>query len=598
LQGQRAWPKLLVTLGLGSSLVFACSLSGSNIDSATPALDDCRSDRDCPADVRCLSQVCVDPRPPALPLVFEMIPAAGTQSIAGVAFTELVDYGAAEPPKASFTLGFVSRIESSFAFDPIESERCVPRSPEASPADPADTGPLVRITMAPRKRLLGFADASRVVENAAGASSMAWNVAPGVYDVYVEPLRYDGACARPPLFISSQVVPAGDVTLPILLGDPEVLQVRVRFPGAVDRLTGFSLTLVEGSSGRPISSQGALVSPIESDSGLEYVVSLAVGPGDLETRGTSLLRLAPSPGVVAPTVYVPLAVAQLLETEGAVVDQLTQIPGTVRFSGRVVRQGSLTGKASVVTFRAETLDSLAPGTLASLTRIVETDENGGFEVDLPPGSYQAHVEVDDPELARATARFVVSPSAEPQVGKTIEVTPRREVSGRLWSPRGNVVSGAIVELITEPSEALRGQGYGAWLGRGQSSAAALTSTSGDDGRFSVHSDAGVFNVVARPTVSGLPWLLRRSVLVGDGDVILGDVRAEAPVRIRGTVVSDDLGRATPFVLVRVYAFVKGGLFTHIADDAEFVLPIGEARADENGRFDLYLPADVAVAGGE
>lgn len=595
LQKRSARPCLVGLRLLGWALLAlapACEVSGSNIDATEPVFGECNGDRDCPEDAQCLNQVCVDPRPPVVPLVYEIVPPAGTASIAGVAFTQLADYSSDEPPSSRLSLGFVSHIESDFKLEEVRSASCVPRSVDP-PEDEPTVGPQVRVTMVPRKRILGFADAARVVDSAQGESTLAWNLAPGSYDMYVEPIAYDGPCARPPLLILDQTIPPGDVKLPISFGEPTVLDVRVRFPGTIDKLTGFSLTLVEASSGRPISSRSVLSTPVESDGALEYFVPLALGPSSPEVQGSSLLRLSPPSETIAPTVYVPLAVAELLEADGAVINQLTHISETVRFSGRVVRRGTLTGASAVLSFRAESLDSLAPGTLATLTRQIETNEQGEFEVDLPPGTYETQVEVEDLELARATVRFVVASSAGVQVGKTIEVAPRRAVSGRIWSPRGQAVPGAVVELVPEPAPVMNGQQYASWFERGQSQATALTSTSGSDGRFSLLSDAGVFSVIARPMVAGLPWLLRRSVLVGDGEVILGDLRAPAPVRVRGTVTSDDLGRVVPFALVRAYAFVKGGLFVSSVDEAEFVLPIGEGRAEENGRFDIFLPADVA-----
>jgi hypothetical protein len=570
------------------ALLGACSLSGGKADVATENPDACSNDRDCPAPSKCSRRACFAPGTPSIPLLMEVVPPAGAEGVAGISFTELFNYVSEPDLNSNITLGFVSRVHSIFEFEAVPPEQCV------APTVPSDQEAQIsaRVTLVPRKRLLGLPDAARVVEVPLGATEVSWNVAPGDYDVYVEPLSYGGSCFRPPAFFSSVTVPPGDVELPLELGSPDILDVVVRFPEAGGRLSGFTLDLVEASLGRLVSNRALLGEPIPSDGGEEYRVHLAVAPSDARTAGETLLRLGPPPETLAPTVYVPVAVAQLLEPTGAVLNQLSELPAPVRYSGHVVRAGSLSGERAFLTFLAESLDSLAPGTLATLTVEAEADSSGAFSVDLLPGTYQVHVEVTDPALARTVTRLLVESIGEQQAGRTIEVSPRRSVVGRLWSPLGHPLEGASVDGAAPPSTALPGDGYGSWLGERMGRPLALATTSGSDGRFELRSDAGTFDVVARPAAEGLPWLVRLGASVGDGDVIVGDMHPAVPFKITGKVASDDLGRAVPFALVRAYALIRSGAASTSVDEADYALAIGESRADENGRFDLHIPAEI------
>jgi hypothetical protein len=51
--------------------------------------------------------------------------------------------------------------------------------------------------------------------------------------------------------------------------------------------------------------------------------------------------------------------------------------------------------------------------------------------------------------------------------------------------------------------------------------------------------------------------------------------------------------AVPDALIRAYLYMDAeGLYTSQASAARSVLEIGEARADENGRFELLVPSSL------
>jgi hypothetical protein len=151
--------------------------------------------------------------------------------------------------------------------------------------------------------------------------------------------------------------------------------------------------------------------------------------GEGLSAGAELVRLSPPQAVVAPTIYVERSVVDLFQDGKGLIDQLTELPEPVRFSGRIATLGAPSPVPSTVTLVATSLASTSVGTVAAFSRTMETLEDGTFELDLLPGTYRLSAEPLDGELARTEAELTVSDLAETQIGKTIEVAPRLFLSG-------------------------------------------------------------------------------------------------------------------------------------------------------------------------
>lgn len=596
----------LVLLGVlagaaAAGSVAGCSVAGSSDAEGSQLVNACDSDSDCSGGV-CSGGMCRVESPGQSGLgavLLEVTPPAGASAVAGVRFTSLVLPDELDT-SLDVELPYISHVRGSVTAKTVPEDECLPADPGLLAPPAADGSLPARISVIPRQRLLGMSTAPLTREIAADASGnydLSFNVPPGLYDIYAEPLGATDGCFRPPYLVLSRPIEPGDIDFSLELPVPEKLDITVRFPGLIDALNGWKLDVVDRDTGRLLSNRAVLSSPeIESSSGgLSYRAVLAFSPVVSDAAdampATELVRLSPPEGVAAPTLYVERSVVELFQDGAGVIDQLTALPSPVTYTGRITEVGTTTGAKANVTLIATQLQHVSSGTIAAFVRTVESDEAGVFQVDLLPGTYAVRIEPASDTLAQSTASITVSASGSMQAGKALEVKQRAHFGGRMISFSGDLLGYTTVQA--SPSPVLTTANVLS-LARGEYPVYPRTESesSESDGRFDLLLDAGEFRLVARPEVtSGLPWYVQLGVTVEGGDVWMDDLAVSVPVVAEGAIRSADVG-AVPGSLVRAYALLAGSEPTADPDEATAVVGIGEARVDSKSAFRLLLPSTI------
>lgn len=590
--------------GLG---LFACGVSLKNETFGEITINSCEESSECSGG-SCRGGICQKDRTDIPALLLSVTPPSGVPTIAGIGLSTVVSEFEPGPYGYEVTLGSLAYIEGIASGFELSDERCLPDvdNPTASPS--RDDSIPVRVTLTPRERLIGLPATVHTADVDAplgGAYKFNMVVPAGRYDVYFEPLATADGCVRPPYLVVDQEFSAGGVTLTLDLPSPEPLLVKIRYPQITDDLNGFLVDIVERDSGRLLSNRVRLQAPSETDEGLEYSAELAFSQveGDQAAPATELIRMSPPEGIVAPTLFVERSVVDLFQDGEGLIDQLTDLPDPVKFSARIALDGEPTGAPSTVLLVATGLKSTAPGTVASFSRLVETDEQGFFEVDLLPGTYQMSVEPLDRTRARTEVELTVSDSSEIQGGKTVEVEKRDHLEGRVVSFNGVRVAGAPIWAGPVPAST-RGTLLEEALGLLRPLPTSVSTTSDSSGEFSMLADPGLFNIAARPeAASGFPWRIRLGVDTREGDVSVGRLQLSLPLVVEGVLVSPDLDlehadddlspndpRLVPDALIRAYALMKEGKLVATKEEADLVIAVAETRSDSEGRFRLLVPS--------
>jgi len=106
------------------------------------------------------------------------------------------------------------------------------------------------------------------------------------------------------------------------------------------------------------------------------------------------------------------------------------------------------------------------------------------------------------------------------------------------------------------------------------------------GAFSLPVDRGSYDVTIKPPAgSGYAWYVRRDVTIGSNGDFVNDIDMSSPVAVDCEIKSAN-GAALLGTEITAYAIVVG------ADMVERAVAIGQAAADENGRFMLLLPTAI------
>jgi len=509
----------------------------------------------------------------------------------------------------------------------------------------------------PSELLLGLAATTYTtsveldVDALEGPVEFSINVPPGYYDIYLKSVLggVASSCQPTPRFIRRKPIgvadeanappgdqPVGDVHIPFTLAHAATLNVAIEWPEDDDALAGWTVAMVDSYTGLLISGE-ELIQGYDNKQynvpSLRYTpVEYASGaPPELPAAETELVRLAPpndaNGKVVAPTLYVARIGLELIEPGGDAI-KLMRLPKVVSVVGQV-RLGEPTGmacdataegvapdaqNACAVPFTVQIVstsndnqpstfnDSFPQGYSASYQTSVETEADLRFLVDLPVGEYRAiaiPAADDDRPWAIGEDTWILG-DADPEVhGKTVSVSPRTRVTGRVLGAGSGSVGGFTVNWAASPTELpttiLEATRRDAPVPR-------ATSVSLDEqGHFIVAADAGVFNMTVKPEPeSGFAWLVRPNISVLPFSLdrpsqALSDMRLPLPVRYHGSVNSLALGGVVPDALIRAYVYLdEKGALTSDAADASAVIQVGEARADADGKYQLLLPSDLAL----
>lgn len=602
-------------LAASRALVFGLVMALGGCDVALfpevveePTSNVCETNRSCGQDGSCVGGRC-QARATQIPaLLLEVTPTAGVETpvgrpaIDGLSFISVIDDFERGPNGYEIALEHVSVIKGSVMAPELTDATCLAGPTTDGSTEPPEAGDgsvPARLTLTPRQRRLGLpgpvftAQSGDTLANVGGGLTgyqIEANVPPGNYDVYVEPAATIDGCLRPPFLIVNQAIPSGNVSFDVTLPVPQVIAVAVRYPRASDDLKDWTLDIVQKDSGRLLSNRAVLQAPVERDGALEYDVQLAfsaVGTG--ETVASELVRLSPPERVVAPTIYLERSLIDLFQGGVGLVDQLTELDDAVNYRARVTVSGLIEPVPSTVTLFALKLDSSGPGTTAAFSSTVETDENGFFETQLLPGTYRVLATPLDANYARRLVDITVSDASLSQTGRTIEVTPRHVISGKLVSFDGTTsIFGASISAHAVPSKERAGVLASA-QGAISLAPAAIGDVSSGDGSFALRADGGVFNISARPEVStGFAWAIRLGVDISDHHN-LSRFQLPLPVIVEGLLTSPDMEGIVPGALIRAYALLKDGVPVTNGDEADSVVAVAEAQVSSDGRFELLLP---------
>jgi len=386
------------------------------------------------------------------------------------------------------------------------------------------------------------------------------------------------------------------VELPLQLPEPDVLQLRVQsaVEAGAPELEGWTVALLDPTTGRALSSEYELTEPTVEGDLAEYAVDLEYSTvlDDADVSGLELVRLSPPEEVAAPAILMERAALELF-ADAAVIDQLAPLPETVIVEGRVETEAAEPARATVTVVATELLD-LPEGTLASYQRSVEADPDGRFQVELLPGSYRV-VAVPPLESGLAVFDGTWEVAREPiyQAGRTLALVDSPRLVGRVLTVGGDAVAGASVLAAPSPSNANVGVLQGA-LGAAPFVPRATTVVTEEGGDFELVADPPSVNVSVRPEAeTGFAWLVRPNVPVEVPDnVDLGELTLPLPVAYRGTVTVLD-GIPLPEALIRAYVLLGPEGYASRRDDpdnpADAVAQVAEAWADAHGEFELLVP---------
>jgi len=238
-------------------------------------------------------------------------------------------------------------------------------------------------------------------------------------------------------------------------------------------------------------------------------------------------------------------------------------------------------------------------------RTVKVGADGQFEVDLLPGTYRVSTVPQsslDPgpgnqtPLAADTREWIVPSTPSEQAGKVIELGSALPITGQVLDASGNPVATAQAQAVASP-RAIQSDTLQEFLGGTPFVPRASASAVSNTGDFAFKADPGIFDITIRPNSdTGFAWLVMPNLAVtaANSGVGLGRIRMPLPFPYRSTVTvpGEEGPRLVPGALVRAYIYLKGDEYTAQAVDAESVLQVAETRADENGVFEVLIPATL------
>jgi hypothetical protein len=538
----------------------------------------------------------------------------------------------------------IVRVTGSVDYAYVEAQGCLLSSVDSV---------ALEVQFTPSEQLLGLAattyTSTVALDSLTGPVEFNLNVPPGYYDIYLKSTLGGVTCQPTPRLIRRKPIgvpdegmpaddpPVGDVHIPFTLAPPSTLKVAIKWPRDDDALLGWTLAMVDSTTGLLLSGQEAIQSYYDNQytvSNFSYSpVEYATGAAPKVQAETEVLRLAPpagsAPASIAPTLYVSRLGAELLVPNEAEI-ALTGLPDVVSVVGQVLlsedsgmvcseapeadapEPGPEGKDACAVPFSVQIVstpgpnltstfnDTIPEGMFATYQITVETEEDLRFFVDLPVGEYRAIAvpAADDFRPWAIGEDAWILGDADPEVhGKTVSVSPRARVAGRILGAGSGSVSGFAVNWAASPTQLP--PTILALTRRDAPVPRATSASLADDGSFSIFADPGVFNMTVKPgPESGYAWLVKPRITVDPFDEVnavqqLSDLRLPLPVRYHGRVESLVLGGVVPDALIRAYVYLdSAGALTSEAGSAEAVIQVAEARADAEGEYELLLPSEL------
>ncbi|HLV66092.1 MAG TPA: hypothetical protein VKY73_09775 [Polyangiaceae bacterium] len=617
--------------GSGLAVGSGCTVTALAERERPVAVNECEVDSDCGPGASCSERACFAHTGSLSTLLFELTPTAAAGILAGERLTTVqsvpLSGGSFELrlEDLSSVRGRVREaVPSGCEFAGLrEGTRVLPASDGTIPA---------RVSFAPSERRLGlpaethYAEVTNLVTfpGVAATHSFDVNVPAGTYDLYIEPFPLVAqsidapmppTCALPPQLLLGQRLGGGRVDLTLEVPAPARLALSIFLPASERVLSGWSVDMIEPSTGRVLSTRATLglgqqagANTLRFDAQLAYLPVAYADDTASAAKGNELVRLSPPDDVAAPTLFFERAALELFTQGSGTIELVSSLPRPVHLEGQVLDRGTGEPRRASVTLTATRIHQASPGTLASFVRMVETDAEGRFEVELVPGTYAVQAvprliaERPDIGYAIAEATWEVAPEPTQQAGRAIELDPAPEFVGRALVPgTGSGARGADVNATVSPFAAPSGVLARA-LGETAPVPRSVTALIDDPGgRFHLDVDRGLLDFSVRPPEgSRLAWLVMPGVRL-EGSQDLGQLRLPTPVKLEGTARvagRSDLTPALARAHVRAYALLdESGASTDDPALARAAVAVAEGRLDPDAGFVLYLPASLHSADG-
>jgi hypothetical protein len=567
--------------------------------------------------------MCVANRTLIQSLLVEVTPSNTTPDMGGKAFYARLDAVGGDiaiGPAGTVTGSIAATVDSACEFQgPAPDLMMYVPSQGTIPAN---------LTFVPSERLLGVAATTYVT-----ASGVDWrapepyqyrtSLPPGDYDIYVEPrldpdgdptLEQEAKCLVPPFLLRRKEI-TGNLTLAIELPAATAIPAIVRGPAGDMSLSGWSAVVLDAVSGRILSAPFRLPAPIQTEASSDYAWAMRFVPAhvvedgtlkvDPEFEGREVIRLSPPADVVAPSFYFERSGADISPGGPHIFDlapvtgysiPASPVPDTMTIQVQTVDLETNRPVEAAVTLTSESIEGASRS--ASFVATVQVGEDGLADVEVPPGEYLIRA-VPPPSLGLSTAetRWKVReiPGID-QGGKAIPLPRAPRVTGEAFvSGVGGPAFGATANAVVSPLNAQTDV-----LQRTLDAPPTLPRTSAEiidrDGAFELEVDPGQYDFFVRPEArSRYAWLVSPQMTVTAADLNLPRLKLPLPYVYRAHVIVEVDGETTrvPGALVRAYTYVtKGGQYTSDVSESAAVIPVAEARADENGAFELLIPASL------
>ncbi|WP_437646762.1 carboxypeptidase-like regulatory domain-containing protein [Sorangium sp. So ce362] len=408
----------------------------------------------------------------------------------------------------------------------------------------------------------------------------------GSYHLYLVPQARSGCRdVPPPIFLPNQLVPE-QWTLGINAEAPAVLQGSLQVPAGV-RVDGWKLDLVEPLTGSVISQVGILhqgeSGPPGTASRVEFSVKFYWPDRDEIPR----IRLRPRDGEPRPTVYWGLEEVALHGSTANLALSLLQLDAAARrVEGRTLDTMD-NPVPSAVRIQSANIDQ-APTAAYKLD--TETDANGLFRADLPPGEYVVFAQpINDTTKAKARQPLKFAAGDDCYCGQSVVLPEAGTLRGRVQGPKGELMDGASVFAVPSLGE---GTTYLHQVLTPEPLLPRQASGVLRDGAFSIRADPGEFDFSVRPTPgSAYPWLVRPRLVVPATDAAVTDLELAMPYpAVLQGVVRDasgaELGDAAVVAWLPVESKAAQGTLTG-------VIQVGETRSAPDGSYVLLLPPSTS-----
>ncbi|WP_434044491.1 MULTISPECIES: carboxypeptidase-like regulatory domain-containing protein [Sorangium] len=409
----------------------------------------------------------------------------------------------------------------------------------------------------------------------------------GDYHIYLIPQAY-GSCSDdipPPIFLPNQPIP--EVwKLGVNAEAPAVLQGSLQVPGGV-RVDGWRLDLVDPLTGSVISQVDRLEQREPGEPGTATQVGFGVKFYWTDKDKSPLIRLRPRDGEPRPTVYWELASIALQGSTGNLDLSLLQLDAAARrVEGRTEDEK---GNPVLSAVRIQSAD-IERAPTAAYKLDTETDANGLFRADLPPGEYVIFAQpINDTTKAKAMQVLKFPAGDDCYCGQSVPIPDAGTLRGHVQGPAGELMDGAGVFAVPSLGEV---KTYLGQVLRPEPLLPRQASGVLRDGAFSLGADPGEFDFSVRPAPgSAYPWLVRPRLAVSAADAAVTELELTMPYpAVLQGVVRDEsgapLGDAAVVAWLPVQSDTAQGTATR-------VIQIGETRSAPDGSYVLPLPPSAS-----